>query len=165
MHNVEQGFAYSAGKIWNGNLNENSDVNAAVLWQTWGRMVATTPTMIKTAGVRVDDKMCVVAGKFEPTLSPLLQDQQITVLYGHYEQSRFKNNGEDEKTLPRRAITVELKNLPWTSWSWSQQDNTAPAALVVNATGVGTVPVCRPEFALEDAIGSRTNSLEARTCV
>lgn len=138
-HNVEGGFVYSAQKVWDGVTG--LDLNAAVVWNMWGGMVADTPVMLETTGdVGIQDQLCAVAGMSIATqgaASTAHDGSSVVVFYGHYKQSMQKGKGEKETTLPKSVVTVELKNIPWSTWTWSQQDNTEPAMLVEAAAGSG----------------------------
>ena len=137
-HNVERGFVYSASKVWDG--LSPTDHNAAVVWNTWGDLVNKNSAMVEVAGTKLDGHLQAVAGMSDPrrVLDPA--EHSVVVVYAHYEQSMSRGRGEKEKTLPRRAVKVEINNLPWANWTWTQADNTAPAELVPAAAGTGGGP-------------------------
>ena len=139
MHNVANPYLYSIQKIWDGSANDPNkapDLNAATALNWWRRMVG--GVHLTTSGGRkpypmgddktVKDEVCTLAAEKK-------ENKEILVLLSHY-QSIGKNKKPEVGACFQ--MTVELKNIPYKTWSWTQYENIVETVLPVVNYGHGS---------------------------
>jgi hypothetical protein len=126
------GYLYSADKIWDGDVAGAPDKNAAVVLNWWSRMVGFKQVI--STGEYIDSGTggeLSVLGALDDGASA----SEMLALISHYEPAAGAGVPD---TLPCRELKVQLTGIPWSSWTYTQYANLAPATLSAVDWGSGT---------------------------